>query len=100
MHRTNTLEGRNHRSTSTTASPLAGRVAIVTGASSGIGEATAFRLASLGAQVAAAARRTENLDALADRIPAAGGSALALPLDVTDRSAVTAAAEEVADRLG
>src|SRR6185312_14832601 len=100
MHRTNTLEGRNHMSTIITASPLAGRVAIVTGASSGIGEATAFRLATLGAKVAVAARRTDNLDALAARITAAGGSALALPLDVTDRTAVNAAAEEVADRLG
>src|SRR6478752_5805054 len=100
MHRTNTLEGRNHMSTIITASPLAGRVAIVTGASSGIGEATAFRLASLGAKVAVAARRTESLDALADRITAAGGTALAVPLDVTDRLAVNAAAQQVADRLG
>ena len=62
------------------------------GASSGIGEATAFRLATLGAKVAVAARRTDNLDALAARITAAGGTALPLPLDVTDRSAVNAAA--------
>ena len=87
-------------STVITAAPLAGRVAIVTGASSGIGEATAFRLATLGAKVAVAARRTDNLDALAARITAAGGTALALPLDVTDRSAVNAAAQQVADRLG
>ena len=87
-------------STVITASPLAGRVAIVTGASSGIGEATAFRLATLGAKVAVAARRTDNLDALAARITATGGTALALPLDVTDRSAVNAAAQQVADRLG
>ena len=66
-------------STVITATPLAGRVAIVTGASSGIGEATAFRLATLGAKVAVAARRTDNLDALAARITAAGGTALALP---------------------
>ena len=81
-----------------TASPLTGRVAVVTGASSGIGEATAFRLATLGAKVAVAARRADNLDALAARITAAGGAALPLPLDVTDRTAVNAAANEVADR--
>ena len=87
-------------STIITATPLAGRVAIVTGASSGIGEATAFRLATLGAKVGVAARRTDNLEALAARITAAGSTALALPLDVTDRSAVNAAAQQVADRLG
>jgi NADP-dependent 3-hydroxy acid dehydrogenase YdfG len=87
-------------STVITATPLAGRVAFVTGASSGIGEATAFQLAALGANVAVAARRADNLDALAARITAAGGTALAVPLDVTDRSAVNAAAQHVADRLG
>ena len=87
-------------STVITTTPLAGRVAIVTGASSGIGEATAFRLATLGAKVAVAARRSERLDALVDRISAAGGTALAVALDVTDRSAVTAAAQQVADKLG
>ena len=87
-------------STVITTAPLTGRVAIVTGASSGIGEATAYRLATLGAKVAVAARRTGNLDALAARIAAAGGTALAVALDVTDRSAVTAAAQQVADRLG
>lgn len=80
--------------------PLAGRVAVVTGASSGIGEATAERLAALGARVAVAARRTERLEALADRIRSAGNTALVLPLDVTDRAAVTAAAERVRAELG
>jgi NADP-dependent 3-hydroxy acid dehydrogenase YdfG len=99
-HIHNTLEGTNHMSTVITGAPLAGRVAIATGASSGIGEATAFRLATLGAKVAVAARRKDNLDALVARIIAAGGTALALPLDVTDRSAVNAAAQHVADELG
>ena len=89
----------NHMSTVIT-TPLTGRVAIVTGASSGIGEATAYRLATLGAKVAIAARRTDNLDALATRISASGGTALPLTLDVTDRPAVNAAAQQVADHLG
>ena len=87
-------------STVITTTPLTDRVAIVTGASSGIGEATSFRLAGLGAKVAVAARRADRLKALAARITAAGGTALPLPLDVTDRSAVNAAAQQVADRLG
>ena len=75
-------------STVITTSPLTDRVAIVTGASSGIGEATAFRLAGLGAKVAVAARRADNLEAVAARITAAGGTALPLPVlepDVLDR---------------
>jgi NADP-dependent 3-hydroxy acid dehydrogenase YdfG len=83
-----------------TARPLQGRVAVVTGASSGIGEATAERLAALGAKVAVLARRGDRLTALADRITARGGVALAVPTDVTDRAAVEAAAERVAAELG
>jgi NADP-dependent 3-hydroxy acid dehydrogenase YdfG len=83
-----------------TTTPLAGRVAVVTGASSGIGAATAERLAELGAKVAVAARRKDSLDALAERITEGGGTALVLPLDVTDREAVVAAAQEVERRLG
>ncbi|WP_193046713.1 SDR family oxidoreductase [Mycolicibacterium baixiangningiae] len=83
-----------------TNTPLAGRVAVVTGASSGIGEATAQRLAAVGARVAVAARRTDNLERLAERIRSDGGTALVLPLDVTDRDAVTAAADRVTDEFG
>ncbi|UQS25357.1 SDR family oxidoreductase [Amycolatopsis thermalba] len=83
-----------------TGTPLAGRVAVVTGASSGIGAATAERLAALGAKVAVAARRKDNLGDLVARITVAGGTALAVPLDVTDRDAVTAAATQVTDQLG
>ncbi|ADB30597.1 short-chain dehydrogenase/reductase SDR [Kribbella flavida DSM 17836] len=83
-----------------TGTPLAGRVAVVSGASSGIGAATAQRLAELGANVAVLARRKDKLDALVDSIRAAGGTALAVPVDVTGRDAVQAAADQVADQLG
>jgi NAD(P)-dependent dehydrogenase (short-subunit alcohol dehydrogenase family) len=62
---------------------LAGKVAIVTGASAGIGEATALRLAADGASVALAARREDRLESLRGRIGAAGGTALVVPTDVT-----------------
>jgi len=87
-------------STIITTTPLAGRVAVVTGASSGIGEATAFRLANLGATVAVAARRADRLEALTRRITEAGGEVLSLPLDVTDREAVNAAAQRVSEQFG
>ncbi len=62
---------------------LAGKVAIVTGASSGIGEATASALADAGASVAIAARRADRLKALADRVERAGGTTLQLETDMT-----------------
>lgn len=64
-------------------SELSGRVAIVTGASSGIGEATAETLASRGASVVLAARRENELETLADQIESAGGEALSVPTDLT-----------------
>ncbi len=79
---------------------LSGRVAVVTGASSGIGESTAEALAAKGAAVAVTARRQDRLDALARRIEAAGGTALPLALDVTDPDAVAAVAARVQDQLG
>ena len=80
--------------------PLAGRVAVVTGASSGIGAATAQRFAELGATVALIARRGDRIDALEDHIRANGGTALALPTDITDRDAVLATANRIANELG
>ncbi len=65
------------------AGALQGRVALVTGASSGIGEAAALALAAEGASVAVSGRRAERLEALVARIASAGGTALALPGDVT-----------------
>lgn len=63
---------------------IRGKVALVTGASSGIGAATARKLATEGAIVGLAARRKDRLDALATEITGAGGKAVALPTDVTD----------------
>lgn len=82
------------------ATPLAGRVAVVTGASSGIGAATAIRFAELGAKVALIARRGDRLDAIEDQIRADGGEALAIPTDATDRDAMLAAAARISDELG
>ncbi|MFI9360717.1 SDR family oxidoreductase [Kitasatospora sp. NPDC053057] len=87
-------------STNTSSQPLVGRVAVVTGASSGIGEASAERLAALGARVVVLARRAERLAELVERIEKNGGSALAIAVDVTDLAAVQAAADRVEAELG
>ncbi|OBB20212.1 SDR family oxidoreductase [Mycolicibacterium elephantis] len=86
--------------TQSTTHTLSGRVAVITGASSGIGEATAKRLAASGAKVALLARRADRLEKLAAEIGEAGGTALALPVDVTDADAVRAAAERVEAEWG
>ncbi|MFF3941012.1 SDR family oxidoreductase [Streptomyces phaeofaciens] len=87
-------------STQTTAKPLQGRVAVVTGASSGIGEASAEKLAALGAHVVVLARRAERLTDLVARIEKNGGSATAIAADVTDKAALQEAADRVAAELG
>lgn len=87
-------------STTTVSAPLAGRVAVVTGASSGIGEAAAAELAALGARVAVLARRADRLAELVARVEKNGGTALALAADVTDTAALQAAAVRVQDEFG
>ena len=79
---------------------LTGTVALVTGASSGIGEATARQLAEDGAAVALVARRRDRLEALATQIETAGGSALVVEADITDRTQADAAVERTVDRFG
>jgi NAD(P)-dependent dehydrogenase (short-subunit alcohol dehydrogenase family) len=79
---------------------VAGQVALVTGASSGIGEHFAEVLAAAGAKVAAAARRADRLADLAERIEARGGECLPLSCDVTDRQSITQAIAAAEAHLG
>jgi NAD(P)-dependent dehydrogenase (short-subunit alcohol dehydrogenase family) len=79
---------------------LAGRTALVTGASSGLGQHFARVLAGAGARVALAARRLDRLQALEAEIKAGGGSARAVALDVTDRASVARAFEAAEAALG
>ena len=79
---------------------LAGTVAMVTGASSGIGEATALQLAAEGATVAVVARRKDRLDDLAKRIEGDGGRALVIEADVTQREQAEAAVAQTVAGLG
>ncbi|MFF1421482.1 SDR family NAD(P)-dependent oxidoreductase [Streptomyces sp. NPDC058280] len=82
------------------ASKLTGTVALVTGASSGIGADTARRLAEQGATVALVARRKDRLETLADEITQAGGSALVVEADITDRNQAEGAVRQTVERFG
>ena len=82
------------------ASDLTGKVALITGASRGIGRATALRFAQAGAAVALAARDTAALDRAVAEIQASGGVALACPCDVADEDSVIALFRRVAGALG
>ena len=79
---------------------LNGKIALVTGASSGIGAATALALAEQGAVVAIAARRRQRLDDLAARIRDNGGEALAIETDITDEAQATAMVRRVLESHG
>ncbi|MEM1112766.1 MAG: glucose 1-dehydrogenase [Pseudomonadota bacterium] len=78
---------------------LAGKTILVTGASSGIGKGVARGLAAAGAKVVAGARRVDRLQTLVDDIMAAGGQALAVSLDVTDRDSIRAALDAAEQRF-
>jgi NADP-dependent 3-hydroxy acid dehydrogenase YdfG len=80
--------------------PLDGTVALVTGASSGIGEATARSLAAQGAKVAVAARRLERLERLAAEIGGEGRTALAIESDITEQEQAIAAVDRTVEELG
>jgi NADP-dependent 3-hydroxy acid dehydrogenase YdfG len=82
------------------AGKLEGKVAIVTGASSGIGEATAVALAAEGAQVVLAARRGDRLEKLAQQIQANGGQALSILTDATDEAQIRQMVDTAKTELG
>ena len=79
---------------------LDGKVAAITGASSGIGEATALALVAEGASVSLAARRTDRIEDLASRIEADGGRAVAIATDVSDEEQANAFVERTKSELG
>ncbi len=82
------------------AQQLVGKIALITGASSGIGEATAVALAEQGAAVAIAARRLDRLEALKHTLEQDGATVLTLELDVTDEAACAAAVDRTVAELG
>jgi len=79
---------------------LSGRVALVTGASQGIGRACALKFAASGAALAVVARNREKLDSLVSEITASGGNAAAFPMDVADEQQIKSGFKEVLARLG
>src|SRR5690349_23081861 len=93
-------QARSQRRSRNKALPLAGQVALVTGASGGIGQATARELARQGASVVLAARRADLLDALASELGASGVDALSVPTDLTDSAQIERLVERALERFG
>lgn len=89
-----------NRTTSTLQTPLAGQVAIITGGGRGLGRAFALALAEAGVAVAVVARSADQVTETVDQISAAGGRAIGLPADVSDRQAVTEMVNHVEQQLG
>ena len=83
-----------------TSQHLRGRIALITGASRGIGRATAIALAKAGAHVVAIARRVEGLEALDDAIKHEGGTATLVPMDLQDFAAIDRAGAAIYERWG
>ncbi len=81
-------------------SDLTGQVALVTGASAGLGRRFALTLAAAGAAVAVGARRVDRLEELVGEIDAAGGRSVAVPLDMTDADSITSAVQAAEDAFG
>ncbi|MBW9055480.1 SDR family oxidoreductase [Rhizobium mesosinicum] len=79
---------------------IEGKIALVTGASSGIGAATALKLAANGARVGLAARRADRLEELVSRIEKAGGQGIALEMDVVDAASVEAGVSRLVQAFG
>lgn len=79
---------------------IEGKVVVITGASSGLGESTARHLAELGATVVLGARRKDRLDSIVKDIAAKGGKALAVTVDVTNRKQVNALIQEALKAYG
>jgi NAD(P)-dependent dehydrogenase (short-subunit alcohol dehydrogenase family) len=80
--------------------PLAGKIALVTGSSRGIGAATARALAAAGAHVVLAARTARDLEAVEDEIHGLGGTSTIAPLDLTESDSIARLANAVSDRWG
>src|ERR1700709_2329239 len=79
---------------------IEGKIVVITGASSGLGEATARLLAAQGASVVLGARRVDRINSLADELSAAGGKALAVATDVTSHEQVKALVDAAVQAYG